>query len=151
MNHKDYTPVKVIDRFISSVLCGAIIKLRFKKTKHLTFLEFIWFKSRYKDIYFWLPYKKVLDVSPKYSSLGSSKRFPYANVWFEIMRSCSIYEQGLNNYTLSVRKSHNTSREIRLALPFLGSELLMLRHKKVIRVLDSYLFNNKRQPNKRNS
>jgi hypothetical protein len=138
--HSDYTPKRVINRTISSTIGGAIIKLRFKKTKHLTILNIIWFPSRYKDLYFWLPYKRIMDASPKYGVLGSSKRFPYANVWFEVKLDSEIYEQGLRDFIFRRRKLYKAEGKIRLALPFLTDELLTLTCKKVIRKLDGYVF-----------
>lgn len=142
--HRDYVPTRVIDQTISSLVGGAVIKLRFKKIKHLTILNIIWYPSRLKDLYFWLPYKNIIDALPNYGATGPSRRFPYANIWFEVKEDSEVYEQGLRDYTFRRRKLYRAENKVRLALPFLADELLTLTRKQVIRKLDDYVFTNRR-------
>jgi len=139
--HRDYEPFKVVDYMKSPLVRGMIVKLRFWKVRKLTLLQFLWFPRRFKDIYFWLPYKNVVDTSTKYSVLGSKSRFPYANIWFEVKPTSEIYEQGLNDFIFKQKAIAKHTNEIRTMQPFLTSELLTLTRKKVIKRLDDFLFN----------
>jgi hypothetical protein len=141
--HRDYDPLWVVDRTKSTLVRGAIVLLRFRKVRNLTTLErllsFILIR-KIKDIYFWLPYKNVIDASNKYSVIGPSRRDPYANQWFEIRDTCSIYKQGLNEFVFKQHQLTQLEKRIRITAIFLTSELLPLTRKKVIKVLDEFMF-----------
>lgn len=142
--HRDYIPLRVKDHFKSSVIGGIIIRLSFVKVNNLNiFQKFLlpkWLKP-HKDIYYWLPYKNIVaSTTDKYSTLGSNKRFPFAQTWFEVKETCEIYEEGLSRYALSQKRLAKHAKELRLALPFLAKELLPTTRKCVIRMLDEHLF-----------
>lgn len=99
--------------------------------------------GKYKDKFFWLPYKSVVDASSKYSVVGPKRRDPYANVWFEVKCDSEIYEQGLNDFIFHQKKLYKARKEMRVTQPFLSNELLLLTNKKTIKVLDAYVFSNK--------
>lgn len=145
--HRDYQPLKVKGHIKSSIVGGIIIKMRFVKVKNMTILDvlkLLFFLGPYKDVYYWLPYKNIID-STKYSSIGSAKRFPFANLWLEVRPTSEIYEQGLNDFVFHTKRIAKHSNEMRLALPFLSSELLTVTRKSVIRMLDEHLFTKTRQ------
>lgn len=131
-----YKPTRVVEHFKSTVVRGIIVKIRLRKHK------FLFFYSN-KDIYCWLPYKSAID-SYKYGIIGAPKRDPYANAWFEIKTDCEIYEQGLSDFVLRQKKLKKTTNELRIQQPFLSSELLLITRKDMIRLLDAYVFPNKR-------
>lgn len=150
--HRDFEPTLVIDSIKSKTIRGAILLLRFKKVSNLTFFQkiltfFMIYLS--KDIYFWLPYKGVVDGSNKYSVIGPAKRHPYSNCWFEIKETNEIYKRGLTDFVYKQRELCKNSAEYCLAQPFLKDSLIIVTRKRVIRVLDSFLFkqniNNKKQ------
>jgi len=145
--HRDYNPSRVVDHIKSSIVRGAIIKLRFKKKRHRNIFQFIF--GNYKDIYFWLPYKNVVDISDKYSVIGSATRFPYSACWFEVKETSDIYGQGLNDFIFNQRKLSSFTHEVRIVQPFLTSELLTLTRKLVIKKLDDFMFKKHSNNNKK--
>lgn len=141
--HHDYDPIRIVSYINSSVVRGIIVKVRFRKRRNLTFLQkccIVMCFLRNKDIYFWLPYKYVVEASGKYDIIGGKARDPYAKQWFEVKEISEIYKQGLSNFALKEQKIHKHTNELRLTPPFLASELLTLSRKKVIKMLDSFLF-----------
>jgi hypothetical protein len=118
----------------SSTIKGAIVKLRF----HKNILFHLLYRS--KDIYFWLPYKAVLDKENTYRILGPSKRFPYANVWFEIKTDSEIYKQGLNDFVYRQSLIRKATHELRTSSIFLASELNILRKRAIIKILNNHVF-----------
>lgn len=128
--HRDYIPYSVLSHKTSAQLSGAITKVRFVKVENMSLCEelrLIIGIYKYKDVYFWLPYKHVIDKSAKYSVIGPASRFPFANQWFEIKEQNSIYKQGLKTITLES----------------LLNDLLIVTRKVVIRYLDENLFKSK--------
>jgi hypothetical protein len=136
--HRDFIPVRVVEHIKSTLVRGIIIKVRFKKVHNRTILQLIW--PRRKDVYFWLPYKNVVDATNKYSVVGSKSRYPYAKMWFEVKPTSEIYTQGLSDFVFYQQQMHEHTKEIRLIQPFLTSELLTLTRKKVIKILDDFVF-----------
>lgn len=151
--HRDYLPFKVKECVKSSIVSGVILKLCFIKVDNMSLLErirYILLMPKYKDVYFWLPYKRVVDASSKYGITGPSSRYPYANQWFEVKHDSEIYEQGLNEFVFHREKLYKAKNELRLTEPFLASELLTLTRKVTIKVLDTHVFKTtkRRQPKK---
>jgi hypothetical protein len=141
--HRDYDPNGIMDYFKSSVVQGVIIKLRFVRKRNRTLFEKIWIPARNKDIYFWLPYKNIVSGSDKYSIVGPESRFPYAKIWFEVKPECEIYKQGLNSFIFKQQLIREKAKEVCLLHPFLATELLTLSRKKVIKILDDFVFKKK--------
>lgn len=142
--HQDYDPCVVVSSTKSSLVKGAVVQLRFKKVNNLTLLERLLriinvYKT--KDIYYWLPYKSVVDASDKYSVKGSNARFPYSAIWFEVKENSEIYKQGLEGFKFRRVSANAPSQDVRLTHPFMPNELLTLTRKKVIRMLDNHIFN----------
>ena len=137
--HRDYIPYKGKEHIKGFLAGGIIVKLRFKKNislyKHLP----MWLRPN-KDVFYWLPYKKIVDSTEKYSVVGPASRFPFAKCWFEVRDTSEIYEVGLSNFILQAKRIYKHTNEMRTALPFLNSELLTVTRKKVIKMLDEYLF-----------
>ena len=140
--HRDYIPHNIVTHFKSNVVSGMIVVVCFYKIKNLTTFEKI-FNTFYiiktKDVYYWLPFKKVVEGSNKYGVIGPKSRDPYANQWFEIRESHNIYKQGMDEYI----RLHSYRQQVRTAIPFEKKDLLILTRKVVIRMLDNFVFTKK--------
>ena len=142
--HRDYIPHNVETHFKSNVVSGIIVLLCFYKLNNLTTFErvlkfFTVIKTR--DVYYWLPFKKVVEGSNKYGVIGPKSRNPYANQWFEIKEHHNIYKQGLDEYG----RLHSYGRQVKTLLPFNEKDMLILTRKAVIRMLDEFVFAKKQQ------
>lgn len=149
--HQDYIPTHVVSHMKTSLVRGIIVLLRFKKTESLTKCQKILSKLKLykcKDIYFWLPYKNVLEAGEKYSLAGPQSRYPFAKQWFEVKETSEIYKQGLNDFVFKQQLLYQHSHELRQTPPFLASELLTLTRKSVIKILDDFVFKRKQQQKK---
>jgi hypothetical protein len=149
--HRDYLPYKVVERAQSSLISGIILCMRFTKRNNLSLFEKIrtfLLIPKHKDIYFWLPYKRIVEASTKYGVVGPASRFPYANQWFEVKQDSEIYKQGLLKFIFHREKLYKAKNELRLTEPFLASELITLTRKAVIRELDARVFKKAKQRRK---
>lgn len=149
--HRDYVPTKVIDHIANECAMGAVVKLRFIKVRNCNWFERLRKQlsiPKYKDIYFWLPYKSVVENNSKYSIVGKASRFPYANIWLEVKEDCKIYDQGLEKYTIEQKVERVSSLASGNAWPFRADELTLVTRKSVIRTLDQYSFQKKKKVNK---
>jgi len=139
-SHHNYDPTVITEHIRSSLVKGVVVKLYFKKVRHLSFLQFLLTKIgiyKYKYIYFWLPYRNVMESNNKYSVVGSNSRFPYAKAWFEVKECDDIYKQGWNDFIFQLH-SHNSSK-ISIT-PFTSDNLFLVSRKKVIKILDAFVF-----------
>ena len=141
--HRDFAPVGVVSHMRTSLVQGIVVMLRFKKTINLT----TWQKLlrviciyKTKDIYYWLPYRNMVDASDKYSTTGPNSRYPYAKAWFEVKETSEIYKQGLNDFVFRKQLIAQHTHELRSANTFLPSELLPVTRKKVLKMLDEFVF-----------
>jgi hypothetical protein len=145
--HSEYIPIKTTEYLKTTIVEGIIVGILFKKVKHLSLL--LWIRTyilrwpEHKEVYFWLPYKTVIEDSEKYSNIGSNKRFPYAAIWFQIKPNCDIYKQGLTNYAFASYRIKNAEAKLRFARIFDTNELMILTRKSVIRMLDDFVFTKK--------
>jgi len=149
--HRDYLPHKVVKRAQSSIISGIIICMRFTKRNNLSLFErlrTIFLIPKHKDIYFWLPYKRIVDASTKYGVVGPASRYPYSNQWFEVKQDSEIYKQGLLKFIFHRENLYKAKNELRLTEPFLASELNILTRKVVIRALDARVFKKAKQQQK---
>jgi len=143
---QEYIFDKIKDSVQSSIVSGVILKVRFIKVCNISFFEAIFYLLNmpiYKDIYFWLPYKRIVEASSKYGIIGPASRFPYSNQWFEVKQNSEIYKQGLNNFVFHRKKIYKSTNELRQSEAFLASELFILTRKSIIKELDAFLFKKK--------
>lgn len=149
--HRDYIPVRVSTHEKSKKLQGIVVCLEFYKVQNTTWWqEILTYIGIYKckEIYFWLPYKTVVETSNKYGVIGPKSRDPYANQWFQIKETHIIYEQGLDNYR-NLNKTGIRYKNIPTNIPFEAKELFILTRKEVIRMLDNFVFNTNNSHKKR--
>jgi hypothetical protein len=147
--HANYIPTKIVQSMKSTIIRGIIVKLRFWKTNQLTFWQIVWPFARTKYLYFWLPYKSVVDSSNKYSIVGGKSRDPYAMSWFEVKEISYIYKQGIYKYVFETEREKTKLQGYCVWTPFLGLELNILTRKKIIKMLDDFVFTKQRYNNKK--
>ena len=145
--HRDYVPHNVVTHFKSKVVSGIIVLICFYKTKNLTTFERIlkfFAVTKTRDVYYWLPFKALVEGSNKYGVIGPKSRDPYANQWFEIKEHHDVYKQGLDEYG----RLHTYGKQVKTLIPFNEKDMLILTRKAVIKMLDEFVFAKKQQHRK---
>lgn len=128
MSLKKYKPHKVVEFVRSSIISGIIARVRFRRRILLIFYQS-------KDIYYWLPYKKLIDQDKRYGIVGPNRRDPYAACWFEVKSDSELYKQGLNEFIFRHKKLYRAGNAVRIQI-FTPKELVLLNRKSVTRFLD---------------
>ena len=127
----NYSPYMITDYMNSVIVQGIVARIQYRR-----YFRFFPLVYQNKDVYYWLPYKKVVQASAKFSVIGSKGRDPYSACWFEIKKDSEIYKQGLNVFVNQQKKLYKAKNKLRVGITFTPDELIVTTKKSIIRYLD---------------